>query len=880
MRWVATKLLAPPPRPGQIPRPRLAGLLDGALTRPLTLVTAPAGFGKTSLVSEWLRQAPARSAWVTLDEDDDVPGRVLDYLLAAFRNVDERLGASARALLESGGQSASVPAVLTTLVNELAQETSDLVLVVDDFDVITQPEILDAAAFLVDHCPPRLHLILLCRQEPGLPLARWRAGGRVAEIGAAQLRFSGDEAAALLRSLAGASVDADEAASLHRRTEGWAAGLQLFGIALRDGTSTSGSLSSVRYGTGDRYVLDYLADEVLHGLPADLQEFLQRTSVLDAVTPALCDAVTGRTDSDRVIKHLERANLFLNPVDGSGEWYRYHGLFAKYLRAELSPAQAAESHARAAAWYAEHGSPEDTIKHALAAGDIESVIRTVRSIVEDQIRRGELASMLGWLNRLPDEEVCGRADLAGLKGWLLYLGGRVDEAESYGRIAERAMPPDAPAADRAMLRTFQAYLALTRNQLSRADALATEALSLLGDSTSFFRAAAMGVLGQARRLAGDRRGAIEVLRGAVRLGERSRNPLSTLEATGYLAPLLYVQGRLREAILLCEDALRGQSRDSERPAPMAGLVEVPLGTLLYERDELVSAKRHLVDGIARCEQLGTTSYTLLGLRTLARLHVTQGEPDEGFRALLAARRQADAAEDHRRARLVVATLAELHLRTGNFAAAEQALSEISDERPSTSDYEQLTRARVLIARDDAASALDLLENIEARAVDEGRDGSLVAILAVTACARLTLGQRSAAREMLARAVELAAPDGYRRTLLDEGDHLVSLLRDVRHVAPDFVTDLLARSTTAGPRQHRRREKELQEFEGLGVIESLTDTQQRLLSLIATGMSNQQVADKLFITVGTTKWHLNQIYNRLQVRNRTEAVARARQLQLL
>lgn len=876
MGLVATKLLVPPARPGQVPRGRLHERLAVARSRPLTVVAAPAGFGKTTLVSTWLRDQHDRFAWLTLDEDDDVPGRVLEYVLAALRGVGEPVE-GALALLESGGSAATVPAVLTTLINDLAAMRSDLVLVVDDFHVLTQPEILDAAAFLVDRCPPRLHLVVLSRQEPALPMSRWRAAGLVAEIGTAQLRFSSGEAAALLRSVTGAQVDAGTAADLERRTEGWAAGLQLLGIGLRDGAAAPRTAPAVGYRPGDRYVLDYLADEVLRGQPPEVRTFLRRTAVLDTLTAPLCDAVTGRTDSAAMIDRLERDNLFLTPLDDVGHWHRYHGLFADYLRAELDPAEAADCHARAARWYLAQDAPAETIKHAVAAGDTDLAAHVISTVAEDQIRRGELATLLGWLNRLPENEVRSRALLAGLKGWLLYLGGRVEEADTYARIADARMPADAPATDRAMLRTFQAYLALTRNEPETAAALATEALDLLDGSTSFFRAAAMGVLGQARRLTGDRRGAIEVLRAAVTLGERSGNPLSALESTGYLAPLLYVQGRLREAIVLCEDALHRYADPAGRPLPMAGLAEVPLGTLRYERDDLDAAAGHLVDGIAHCERMGTTSYSLLGLRTLARLHVTRGDVDDGFRALLAARRLADAAEDHRRARLVVATTADLHLRTGNVGAAEQALREIADAQPSTSDYEQLTRARLHLARDNPATAMHTLSWIERRAVREGRDGSLVAILTLIARVHAARGETDRARAALARAVALAAPDGYRRTFLDEGPALAGLLQDVRATAPAFVADLRgripARSTRSGAGEPRT-------IDEIGVIQPLTDTQRRILELIATGMSNQQVADKLFITVGTTKWHLNQIYGRLQARNRTEAVARARELHLI
>ncbi|HEX4724016.1 MAG TPA: LuxR C-terminal-related transcriptional regulator [Pseudonocardiaceae bacterium] len=871
MQVVATKLLIPPARPGEVVRARLLRLLDGVTGVPVTLVTAPAGFGKTTLVSTWLRRFAGGSAWLMLDDDDDVPGRFLDYLVTA-------LGASlttARTPLDSGSGAASVPAVMTAVVNELAAATDETVLVLDDVDVLTEPEILDALTFLVEHCPPRLHLVLLGRNEPELPLARWRGRGLLGEIGAAQLRFSPVEAAGLLDAVTGRALDEDTVTALYRRAEGWAAGLQMLGIGLRNGAAAQESAPSVRFRPGNRYVLDYLAEEVLRGQPADVRDFLLRTCVLDALTPSLCDAVTGRTDSDRVIRDLERANLFLAPLDDVGEWHRYHGLFADYLRGEAGDAVLAESHRGAAAWYAGHRQPAETIRHAVAGGDIGLAVATVRDHAEDQVRRGELVTLLSWLNRLPEAEIRAQADLAGFKGWLLYLAGRVDDAESYARTADAGMAADAPPIDRAMLRTFQAYLALTHGDPDAAAELATEALALLGAGTSFFRAAAMGVLGQARRQNGDRRGAIEVLREAVRLGERSGNPLSALEATGYLAPLLYVQGRLREAILLCQDALRANAG-----VPMAGLAEVPLGTLRYERDELAEAEQHLVDGIARCEQLGTTSYALLGLRTLARLHHARGRVDDGFRALLAARRQADAAEDYRRARLVVATIAELHLRGGNVVAAEQALREIRGDAPSSSDYEQLTTARLLIAQDQSRRALDVLASIEHRARAEGRDGSLAAILVVSALARHAVGE--ACHDLLAHAVEIAAGDGYRRTFLDEGAPLVPLLRDARSTAPAFVTDLLARtrsapSVSAG---RGRGAAELRAIDGVGVVETLTETQTRILGLIATGLSNQQVADKLFITVGTTKWHLNQIFGRLQARNRTEAVARARELGLL
>jgi LuxR family transcriptional regulator, maltose regulon positive regulatory protein len=884
---LTTKLYVPSPRADSIPRERLLERLDEGFTRRLTLVSAPAGFGKTTLITSWLRgmaerggQAP-RVAWLSLEDDDNVPLRFFSYLIAALQNPDDGIGRTARSLLEAP-QPPAVTHLMTLLINDLATLTEPTALVLDDFHAITHPELQAGIAFLLEHLPPALRLILSTREEPPLPLARLRGQGQVTEIRLQELRFTREEAAAFLERTMGLKLGADAVAALESRTEGWIAGLQMAALSLRGREGKPGrrmALDDADFGGAHRDIIDYLGAEVLRQQPIEIRVFLRQTSILDRLNAPLCDAVTGQQNSRGFLAQLAQANLFLIPLDDERRWYRYHSLFADFLRSELAEWEQRALHQRASQWFEAHGFTPEAIKHALAAPDLEAAERLIRSGVEETFSRGGFNTLLAWLNALPDEVVRSRSDLSVDKAWILYLRGDIAEAEEYAAAATRTQRPDDPAVQRGMLLGFRAYLAINRGDPQQAVQLGQEALSLLGDTKSFFRTTALSHLGQAQRLTGDREAAIKTLRQAVTLGEQLGHHLIMLEALGYLTLLLYQQGQMREAVLLCQRAVGQYTDERGSPLGMAGLVLIPLGALLFEANDLERAESHLKSGIALCEQMGTVYYTLVGQRTLAKLQYARGDAEAAWETLAGARQLAAQSESARRIRMVDAVTAELQLRQGQVAAAARTLAGLPDRVPSRSEFENLTVARLLLAQGHPARALELLETLEGPARGQARLGSLVTIHVLQALAQRALHRPAAAVERLGEALSLAAHEGYRRAFLDEGAPIAALLAEGRAVAPEFVDGLLA-AFKAVPREGSRDALTASAAANQALFEPLGDTQLVILRLLDEGLSNQDIADRVGITLGTTKWHLNQIYGKLGVASRTQALAQARRARLI
>jgi LuxR family maltose regulon positive regulatory protein len=886
---LTTKLSVPPPRAEWVSRQRLIDRLDEGFERRLTFVSAPAGFGKTTLIASWLRglgerlSLAPRVAWLSLEDDDNAPIRFFSYLIAVLQTLDGGIGQTAKSLLEAP-QPPAVNHLMTLLINDLANLKEPSVLVLDDFHVISHPDVQTAIAFLLDHLAPSLHLIIATREETNLPLARLRVQSQVTEIRLQDLRFTRDETVAFLKQTMGLSVSPEVVEALESRTEGWIAGLQMAALSLR-GREQGTGLEYQAPGPGDfggahRHIIDYLGTEVLRQQPAEMRAFLRQTSILDRLSAPLCDAVTERQDSQRFLTHIEQANLFLIPLDEQRRWYRYHSLFADFLRTELPEREQSALHQRASEWYESHGFTPEAIKHALAAKDLAAAERLIRSSVEATFSGGGFNTLLAWLNALPDEVVRARSDLSTDKAWILYLRGDIAEAEEYAAAATKTLRPDDPAVQRGMLLGFRAYLAINRGDPAQAVKLGQEALQLLGDTKSFFRTTALSHLGQAQRLTGDRQAAIQTLRQAVTVGQLFGHHLITLEALGYLTLLLYQQGQLREAIRLCQQAAGQYTDERGNPLPMAGLVLIPLGSLYFENNDLERAERHLKTGIALCEQMGTVYYTLLGQRTLAKLQHARGDFEAAWDTLAAAGQLAAQSESRRRMRMVNAVTAELQLRQGRVAAAARAVADLPTSPQARSEYENLTVARLLLAQGQAPAAQSLLRQIEQTAQQQGRLGTLVAIQVLQALTEKALHRHGPALERLEHALSLAAHSGYRRAFLDEGAPMAALLAERRNVAPDFVDALIAALPKPAVVEAAPGVVTASAAANQALIEPLSETQLAILRLVAEGLSNQEIADKLGITVGTTKWHLNQIYGKLGVTSRTQAVAHGRKVSLL
>lgn len=865
------RISVPPLREQVVARPRLVTRIDEALKRPFTLITAPAGFGKTTLLTHWIASgAPnKRVAWLSLDDADADPVHFVHYLVAALREVEPALARTSEAMI--GGVRVRPPReLMALLLNDLGEPAADLVVVLDDFQIVDNAEVDAAMAFMVERMPAHVRLVVSTREDPRLPLARWRSLEKLSEIGADDLRFSIEEAEEFLQFTMGLDLGADLVHMLETRTEGWIAGLQMAALSVRHHVRTVGIDNSARtvaaFSGEHRYVIDYLAAEVMREQPPETQSFLRETAVLQRVCASLCEAVTGRVDAQQLLESLERANMFLRPLDDRREWYRYHSLFAEFLRRGADAAAERRIHIVASGWYESRGMAHDAMGHALAAGDVPTIVRLFRTVVESMLALGELHTLLGWLNALSEETIRAHADLSVFKSWLLYLQGQSVEARRYATPIPAAATPLDTAMDGTQA-AFHAYLALNWGEPREAIPHAEDALAKTSDRPSFFRVYALTLLGQAQILCGQRKVAGSTLRQAFQLAQRLDNHLVTLDALSHLALLMYAQGQLREATHLCRTMLERYVDEQGRPLPVAGLAHIPLGIFFYENNDLESARYCLVTGISLCQQLGMVYFRLMGQRALAKLQYVCGEHEAAWNTLAAAREVATQPESPRRGRLVAALTAEIQLRDGNVNEAARTIAAAHALQGPPSEYESLTQARLLLAQHHPSRAAITLDRLERLARNDECDGSLVAIHVLQSLGLQAMGERKQALERMERAVSLGASGGYRRTFLDEGAPVLAMLAELRHVAPEFVNGLLEPLGSEPPPP-------------IALPDPLSRSEREILRLLNRGMTNQEIADQLAITVGTTKWHLNRIFAKLQVRNRTEAISKGRHLKLV
>ena len=868
------KLALPPVQAMSLSRPRLLDLMSEALQRPLTLLCAPAGFGKTTLLSAWVNEAVDRPAvaWVGLDEDDSDPVRFFDYLRGALQGANVNVGRTAMAPL-SGAGSPSPKDRMTSLLDDLTELDHSVVLVLDDYQAIENPELDAALSFLVEHLPEQLRLIVATRKDPQWPLPRWRTRQWVAEVGIDQLRFKPDEAAAFLARTMGLTLDAESARTLAARTEGWVAGLQIAALSLQRHMQSQGAADLAQvagaFSGEHRLVIDYLAAEVMRQQPQTLQDFLRQTCVLDRFSADLCDAVTERTNSRQLLIQVERANLFLRRLDDQGRWFRYHQLFADFLREGLAESEKIVLHRRASAWFESHAMGKEAIKHALAARSDADAVRLFRGLVEDMLARGELPTLLAWLDILPASLVRQHQELAGYKAWLLFMSGRTVEAEEYYALANATNTAEGSPEHRGILFALQAFIAVTSDHPARAIELSRQALDQLGNSTSFFRVWALFYQGLGLLRTGLPQPATEMLQQALELGWAFGHRMTALDALAHLAPLMSAQGQLREAQLLCRASLERCSHSDEAQAPISGLILMPMGMLAYERNELHEAVELLEAGVALCRQLGNLYHTLAGECSLAKVHHARGAREQAWNALAAAQDLADRSRNPRRQRMVRIAAAELQIREGNVAAAMRTFEEIRAAVESTHEG-QLLHARLLLASNQSLAALRMLGTMEASCRAQGQAGTLITVHVLQALGHRANGGRGATLERLERAVSLAASGGYVRPFFDGDAALAGLLRQVSNAAPAFVNGLLE--------QFRQPAEETVVVEANAT--GLTATQLEVLRLVSQGLANQQIATQLVITLGTAKWHVSQIFEKLGVRNRAQAIAKARQSKLL
>jgi LuxR family maltose regulon positive regulatory protein len=902
-----TKLYVPRPRPALVPRPRLSQRLDRGITSKLILISAPAGFGKTTLLTEWLAAGPAApaderlAAWLSLDRADNDPASFWTYVIAALQTVAPEVGASALTLLQAP-QPPPIETVLTALLNDLGAITGDIVLVLDDYHVIDSRDVQDAMAFLLDHLPPRLHVVIASRTDPALPLARLRARGELVETRAAELRFTPDEAAAYLNEMMGLQLTARDVAALEGRTEGWIAALQLAALSMQGRDDVAGFIAGF---TGDdRYVVDYLAEEVLQRQSDRVQTFLLQTSILSRLSGPLCDAVTGQGGGKAMLEALDRGNLFLVPLDDRRRWYRYHHLFADVLQARLldeQPDQVPDLHRRASAWYEQNGERSVAIGHALAAEDFERAAALVELAIPAMSRTRQEAMVRGWLEVIPDEVVRVRPVLSvGFAGALLSVG-ELEGVESRLRDAERWLDvttgTDARSVARSaemvvadeeeyrrlpgMIELYRAAQALARGELPGTVRHARRALELAPGDDHLCRAGASGMLGLASWASGDLEAGYSAYAECMTGLRRAGHLADTFGCAIALADIRLVQGRLGEAMRTYEQALQ---RVPEQGGPvLRGTADMYVGMsgIHRERNDLHAAAQQLLRSQELGEHTGLPQNRYRWRVAMARIRQAEGDLD-GALDLLNEAERLYVGDFFPNVRPVPALRARVWIAQGSLGEAlgwarEQGLS-VDDDLSYLREFEHITLARVLMARyqderaeRSAREAIRLLDRL-LRAAEEGeRAGSVIEILVLRALAYQRHGDIPAALSCLGRAVTLAEPEGYVRVFVDEGPPMASLLRVAakQQAAGKYVRQLLAAATETeqnGPVKQ-------------ALIEPLSERELDVLRLLGTELDGPAIARELMVSLNTVRTHTKHIYAKLAVTNRRAAVRRAAELDL-
>jgi LuxR family maltose regulon positive regulatory protein len=888
------KLYVPRYRANAVPRSRLHELLDEGARHDLTVVSAPAGFGKTTLLADWSQRSELPVAWVSLDERDDDPARFLLYLIAAIETIHDDFGTTTRAFLGSLQSQEELEPVLTALSNEILELPRDFVLVLDDYHSIRSETIHDALAFLLDHWPPPMHLVIAGRTSPPLPLPRLRARGRLIELGPPDLRFTQEEAADFLGRTMGLNLSAERVAALEKGTEGWVAGLQLVAHALKDREEEFRSMEPIAGGA--RHVFDYLADEVLSRQPEDVREFLLRTSIVETLSGPLCEALTDRTDGREMLERLERNNLFLVPLDDEGRYYRYHHLFAAFLRERLQrihPDEIPKLHRRAGLWEEADGCLSGAIEHALTAEDFERAANLIEE--ETGVRRTyvDASLLLRWLGTLPDDLVRRRPQLSLLYAWGLAHSGELEDAERRLRDTEEGLGIDAGASTeglsdekRTMLGEIciiRARMAAMRENAPLTTELSNRALDLLPEDELHLRGDVALDLGHAYCSVGDIESASVAFARAAATGRAADDLRTALFALRYQASLEISKGGLRRAEELLLDGQRLAESRPEGVPSVAGIIHTGMGELLYERGDLDEARRLLEEGIEHGRRSGEAKILVYGYVNLARVLMAQGDA-EGAHSLI---REAGGLTP--RWPLIWAWQARFWLAQGDVHSAARWAREYratEDYMSYPRHFERITMARVLLGEDRTDEALDSLGNLLAGARSEGRRAHEIELLVLHALALNARGDKEEALEHLGRALSLAEPEGFVRVFVDEGIPMAALLerliREPRddgsyNGAPDVYAGRLlehfalqaADSGNGGQRSGRTPG-----------LEPLSGREVEVLELVAAGRSNAEISGKLYLSVGTVKAHVHHIFGKLLVRNRSQAVARARELRLL
>ena len=889
---LTTKLYIPQLHADTVPRPHLYERLDEGLMRKLTLVSAPTGFGKSTLVIGWISERDHAIAWLSLDGGDNDPVRFWTYLIAAIQTVHPEAGSEARQIV-SASQMRSAEPVAVSLINDISQLSNDLILILDDYHIIEAEQVHAGLSYLLEHQPKNLHIILITRVDPSISLARLRVQGQLIEIRAEELQFSIEEAATLFNEKMGLNLKPEQVETLNTHTESWVVGLQLAALSLKGQPSYESFIE--KFTGGHQFILDYLTEEVLDTLPDALRGFLLRTSILERFCGELCQAVTGDPSSRRMLDEVRKSNLFLIPLDTEGRWFRYQHLFAEVLYALLErdhPDEVEALHLKAAAWFENEGHPDEAVDHALRSGDMLQAKKMFLKHWISVLHRGEVATVLRWLDALPEsgDEADPNVPLA--RCWALFLSWQNSAIEPHLERATnvykllmddgslRGVQQKQVAAQLAMMRSV---LARDRGEHAKSVAHAEEAAGLMPQETLEGIGTVWNMLSAARAGAGDYDGAIEAYERGIKLAYEEGNLVGAYGCTYGRAMYLLIQGRLNEAEGFCRSSIDRAIHEGHGDFPATGWLHIAMARIKMERDRLDEAEVYLRDGLRIARPGGFSEAVRSGRYFRANLAAARGDLGAATEIIQDTAQIVNAMDEPYLSGELNREWATLYIKAGDLEVAREKL-QVLDETIAATGHANLLLwrgwlfPRLLCAEERYQEALTALDETIGRTRAGHSNGELVRLLALQAVALDALGDRMHARSALHEALALGAPGGYIWLWLSAGPGIGPLLRDLREDkdtpqdSRPYLDSLLdacqaAFRESAGPQPG-------------ALPEPLTPRELEIMRLICKGYSNPEIAGELVVTINTIKKHTSNIYGKLGVRSRTQAIARARELNLL